>query len=463
MRLKTGDYRHPAERLTLLASVWLAVTLVLLVEAALIALIVVQPLNTVASVVIGAALLGVFNGSIIFVLFRVEPWLGGLKSSAQRAGPSRHPRVHEAFQRAAKRLAVPGTPPIYILPTDDIDSFTISWGVPTIFVSRGLVSRLSDLELRAALGHELGHLKDGHDRLLSLVMMPLRAQLAHPLLLAPFALAGLALRWWADVAEMSADRAAAIAAGGPEPVAQWLTVASSGGAEAESDLDLHRYLTHGTEEAGWQVAREELHLIHPAVARRISEVARFTESRRFTAVLGIVGDLQIRGGDMPQNPGSVGILPHIIIGMLAGIWLAPLTLALTVALGAPQRPAEAPAAAPQVEVFDPDVPLDNPVIDDTIDTSTFRPPEIDAGQIQAVVDLARTHKGEGDLRQARELLEQALRADPGHVEAHYLLAWVHVDAGNRNLARGEFIATINLAEPGSEMHAEALAALERLE
>ncbi len=484
MRLQTHHYAHPAERLVLLASSWLALTLLVLILGALVALMVVRPINALLTIVLGIILLGLFVGGGIIGLLRIQPWLDGLKSSSRRAGPSRHRRVHAASERAANRLAMPGTPPVHVLPTDDIDSFTISLGIPTIFVSRGLVEALSDNQLVAALGHEIGHIKGGHARLLTLVRLPLRAQLAHSVLLTPFALAWVALRWWAGVAELSADRAAAIAAGGPEPVAQRLAARASGGEDDGADIDLHRYLTHATDQAGWQLAEEELHLARPRMARRIIEVARFADSRRFTACLGIVGDLQIAVSDLPMNPGSVGVLPHIAIGIMAGLWLTPIALGITIALGAPEPRVERLATEPEVEVFSPDQVPETAVPDDDVevfrpdrvpesppppeeDTEAFQRPqpaeeELDQ-QLSAMLELARQYRDEGELQQAREMLEQAVLTDPTSAEAHYLLAWVHIDAGNRDLARAEFTATVNLADPDSEMYREAEAALERME
>lgn len=460
MRLRTADFRHPAERLTLLAAAWLALTLLLLVEFALIALIAVRPVNSILAVTAGSALLLVFNGGLVLGLLRIEGWLNDLKNAARRAGPTRHKRVHEAFECAAERLSVPATPPIYVMPTDDLDCFSISWGVPATFVSEGLVERLSDLELRAALGHELGHLKAGHSRLRTMALLPLRAQLLHITLLAPFALAWLALRWWAAVAELSADRAAAIAAGGPEPVAYWLS-STAARAHGAPRLDLHRYLTETTDEAGWKLAQEELHLARPEVAKRIIEVARFTDSRRFNACLAIAGDLKIPVVEMPRNPGSAGIVPHVAIGMLAGIWLAPLTLGLLIALESSPHAERSPDLVPEIEAFSPDaLAEEEPAESRETPAATAR--EAAATQVDAMLGLARSYKNEGNLAQARAVLEELLLADPANAEGHYLLAWVHVDMDNRSLARGEFIATMNLAEPGSEMHREATAALERM-
>lgn len=473
MRLKTADYAHPAERLTLLASAWLALTLVLLVEVALVALIVVRPVNAVAAVILGVILLAVFNGGAIVGVLGIKPWLDGLRASARRAGPTRHRRVHEAFERAAGRLAVPGTPPIFVLPSSDLDTFTIAWGIPAVFVTRGLAERLNDLELRAALGHELGHLKGGHSRLLTLVRLPLRAELAHKALLAPFGLFWLVLRWWASLAELSADRAAAIAAGGPEPVAGWLSAAASDTDDRNAEIELHRYLTQTADEVGMRIAEEDLHLAYPGVARRIIAVARFTDSRRFNACLGIVGDLQIPVTALPRDPGSAGILPHVAIGMLAGLWLTPLTLGLTIALGAPQPSAPPPPARQAAEPFSPEVvPDEEPRVGTVAEAE--RPRHEDPGadiraqgereeQLQAMLGLARSYKDSGEYDQAREIIEQVLMVDPSLAEAHYLLAWVHVDAGDRDLARAEFMATINLAPPGSEMYREAEAALERMQ
>ncbi|MGC9318656.1 MAG: M48 family metalloprotease, partial [Armatimonadota bacterium] len=303
MRLSAADYRHPAEIPTLVAACWLAITLLLAVEGLLIWLVAARPGIAWVSGMLGMVLLIAFNTCGIIGVLQTGPHRNDLIGSARRVGPSRLPRVHEAAEDVARRLALPGTPPIYVLPLENLDSFIIAGAPPAIFLTEGLAEHLDDLELRAALAHELAHLKGGHVRLMTLVWLPLRARLLPPVLLALQAIAWLALRWWLAAAELSADRAAALAVRGLEPVAHWLSAEIED--PEEPGLDLHRYLGYLDRE-DWRLAGEELRRAYPRAGARIVELARFVQSRRFARCLAIVGDLQIRRPEAPKARASSG-------------------------------------------------------------------------------------------------------------------------------------------------------------
>ena len=467
MRLSTGDYRHPAELPTFVASAWLAVTLLVVAEALMVWLVVVRPLRAPASLALGIVLLVVFHLGLAWGLIGIRKHRDGLHNSGRRVGPTRQARVHDAAESAQERLSAPGLPPVYVIPVDEVDTFTIAWGVPEIFVTQGLIDRLGPLELRAALAHEIAHLKSRHARWLTLVRLPLAARLAPSLLLAPFALAWLGMRWWANVAELTADRGAAIATGGPEPVAHWLSVAMGHQPGGLGQVGLHGYLTHGADEPAWELAEEELHVIAPRIAHRVVSVARFAASARFTACLGIVGDLDLPVIEDRPDPASAGVMTQVLIGMLAGLWLAPVAVWLTVAVSAPPPQPVAPPPAPSVEQFDPGaVPEPEPETEVDRSPAAAQPPAgslSGADAIEGMLELGRMHKDREEYDKARRVLQDLLEIDPTVAEAHYLLAWTWIGLDDEENAIKEFTATANLTGPGDEMHEQAVAALERLQ
>jgi len=464
MRLTAADYRHPAELPTLVAGAWFAVTLLVAAHVLAIWLLAARPLLPWAAVVLGVAILLLLDLGLAASLARIGPHLSGLRASARPAGPATFARVHEAAERVAGRLGLPATPPVFVLPLAEPDSFTLGWRRPEVFITRGLAEALDDLALRAALAHEMAHIRGGHVRLATMALLPLRARLAPTILLSGSALIAFALRGWARVAELSADRAASVAAGGAEPVAQWLSVAVEESPEA-AEVELHHYLTYGADVIDRDFARAELHVTHPGVARRIIELARFVRSRRFANCLAIIGDLRIEPRRRVPDPAFAGVAPFVGIGLLAGLWLAPLTVALTVALGEP-APAAPPPPAPSLEEFDPSTvagpaEVTRPPASDQPEPASSEP-RSPAGDVVGLIEVAKVHKNHGNMAGARQALEQAILTDPEAVEAHYLLAWVYADSGDRDLAAGEFTATIHLADESSDMYREAAAALDRL-
>ncbi|MEA3403351.1 MAG: M48 family metalloprotease [Armatimonadota bacterium] len=467
MRLSAADYRHPGETPTLVAACWLAITLLAAAEGLLVWLIVARPGLPWVSGTLGMVLLIGFNVGGLIGALQIRTHKADLIGSARRVGPSRLPRVHQAAEDVARRLALPGTPPVYVLPLENLDSFVIAWDTPAVFVTEGLAEQLDDLELRAALAHELAHLKGGDARLMTLIYLPLRARLLPPVLLGPQAVGWLALRWWMAVAELSADRAAAVAVRGLEPVAHWLSAEIED--PEEPGLDLHRYLGYLDREQ-WRLVGEELRRAYPRVGARILELARFVQSRRFARCLAIVGDLHIQPLEAP-DPSSPGVLPYVAMGMLSGLWLAPLTVALTVAVGAPPSPAPATVEAPPATRETEQQPAEQTEPPD----EAGAPNPFASGQSavslateadfteQGMLDVARMHKERGELDKARRALEDLLQQDPTIAEAHYLMAWTCVDMGDHERAAQEFQATVNLTDPDSEMHQEASDALERME
>lgn len=467
MRLRTSDYRHPAELPTLVASAWLALTLLVFAEALMIGLIVVRPFYAPAALALGIVLLVIFHLGLAWGLIAIPRHRDGLRRAGRRIGPTRHARVHEASEVAAKRLAAPGTPPIYVIPVDEVDSFTIAWGTPEIYVTAGMVEELDDLALRAAMAHELAHLKSRHARWLTLARLPLSAGLAPTLLLAPFALAWLGMRWWAGVAELTADRGAAIASGGPEPVAHWLSAAIGRDPSEVGQIGLHRYLTHGVNEPAWELAEEELHHIAPPMARRIVKLARFTDSPKFTACLGVVGDLTLPTIEHRPDPEAPGVAPQVLIGMLAGLWLTPIAVLLSVLVIGSEPPATVEPARPAVSTFDPEaVPAPD---GESAPAQSAQPAEPPGGSLtgpsamEGMLELARMHKEREEYDRALRVLQDLIEIDLENAEAHYLLAWTWIGLGERENAVAEFRATVNLTDPDDEMHQEAAAALERME
>lgn len=464
MRLTAADYRHPAELPALVAGLWLAATLLLAAHALAIVLLVAPPLEAWPVRVLGALALALLDTGLVLGLARLPGHIAGMRASARPVGPTNYERIHRAAELAAQRLHLPATPPVLLLTEARATSFTLAWERPEIYVTEGLADALDDLELRAALAHEMARLRDRRMQLVTVVAEPLRARLVHPLLRGGFALAWLALRGWDRAARLSADRAAAIAVGGAEPVAAWLTEAVEQSPEA-LEADLRHYLTFGADRFDRAYAEAELRITHPTVAWRIIELARFVRSERFANCLAIIGDLNLEVQPRVADPGRANVGSYVTMGMLAGLWLAPLTVAITLALGAPQaEPVVAPvASAPPAATFDPNAPEAlapaRPPTASPFEPTTTTPGSYD---LAGLLEVARIHKDHGDLGNARRTLESILLRDPMMVEAHYMLAWVHAQAGDKDLAADEFRAVLNLADSNSERYQEAAEALERL-
>jgi len=107
----------------------------------------------------------------------------------------------DALLSAATRGSSPARPQVLLSPSTSVESFSFGLRKPYLVISLGLLRRLGDSDIRAALAHELGHIRR-HDGWLAFLLVSLR----HILIFNPVVhLLGHRLRL---ESEMAADDAA---------------------------------------------------------------------------------------------------------------------------------------------------------------------------------------------------------------------------------------------------------------
>ncbi len=85
----------------------------------------------------------------------------------------------------------------------------------------------------------------------------------------------------------------------------------------------------------------------------------------------------------------------------------------------------------------------------------------DPAQAKSLLAQARQAKASTDYDRAISLAQQAADADPGNADAHWLMAWMYAEQGQKDKAIGEFNAFV--AGAGDDPRVgDAKAALERL-
>jgi len=478
MKLAPTHYRHPAEIPTLIASLGMVVTIFLLAEAVMLFFLTIGAVLTLfTSLIVDLPLILFYHLGLIWGLLQIHLRHQALRNAAVRAGPGQHQEVHQAAVEVARRLGMSATPPVYVMQAEQANAFAIGISSPDIFITEALLGLLSPAELQGILGHEMGHVKARHTMLQTLVEYPLRAAFVHWTMLLPFWLGNLATRWWSRMAEYSADRAATIAAGGPEPFAQALVkmVNFGSGGDAISEGELRRYLTGATAQASAEAAVAELAMTHPLVERRLTAIGRFAASEKFQNCLAIVGLSEAPPQPRAPDPERAGVLPYVVTVFLAALYFGPPALLLSLGLlaavagsraetpSAPRQEAVEPFQPAPVEpapLVAPETPVPAKPAPEHLPATEAAPDSLDVEA--GMLELARLHKARGEYAKARRVLEDLIRARPGNVEGHYLLAWVCALSGDKETARMEFTATANLAQPGTQMHRQAEAALKRL-
>lgn len=206
---------------------------------------------------------------------------------AQEVTARQHPRLHRVYAEVCEALDPPRPVPLYARQMHAINAAAIGVDSPLIVIGREAEDHLDDDALRTILAHEMGHVLSGHVRwkmTLWTVLWAGCASLALPVGLPLMAALLPPLLEWDRKSELSADRAAALACGGSEPVAATLNRV-----RADHDSVLQDNLPGDPE---WRERIERLlrsaHGLvrrHPPVDARISEVEAFCGSDAFSQAL----------------------------------------------------------------------------------------------------------------------------------------------------------------------------------
>ena len=220
-----------------------------------------------------------------------------------RADHRQYPRVYQRFTEAAATLDVAELPELYVTQAPIINGQAIGLNKPFIVVTTGAVDRLDDDELRAMLGHELGHVRSGHAVYHTIMLILTRWTLT----LAWLPIGAIALRaiivamleWWRK-AELSADRAGLLA--GQDPAASTRLLMKLAGGGDLSQIDTAAFLEQAAEYESGGDLRDSIHKIgltafntHPVPVARAADLRKWIDSGEYARILG--GDYPRRDSD----------------------------------------------------------------------------------------------------------------------------------------------------------------------
>jgi Zn-dependent protease with chaperone function len=224
-------------------------------------------------------------------------------AGAIRVDHRQYPRVYQRFTEAATALDVAELPELYVEQSPLINGSAIGLDKPFIVITTGAVEKLDDDELRAVLGHEIGHIRSGHS-VYKTIMMILTRWAAN---LSWLPIGAIALRaiitamfeWWRK-AELSADRAGLLA--GQDPAASLRLLMKIAGGGDLSQIDTAAFLEQAAEYEGGGDLRDSIHKIgltlwntHPVPVERAAEMRKWIDSGEYARILG--GDYPRRDSD----------------------------------------------------------------------------------------------------------------------------------------------------------------------
>jgi Zn-dependent protease with chaperone function len=135
-----------------------------------------------------------------------------LMSDTIHCGDEQFPELVVLMDRARRRLDLPFRPSVYLGESPHMNAMTTGVKDPVIVVRSALLDQMSDAELVAVLGHELGHLHAEHPLYHSVARILLQGgtSASHLIALLSLPIQRLVLRW-TRCAELTADRAALLA------------------------------------------------------------------------------------------------------------------------------------------------------------------------------------------------------------------------------------------------------------
>jgi hypothetical protein len=191
------------------------------------------------------------------------------------------PRIYRLFGEICTAFGVEAQAEVFCLPAAEVNAFATidireARAYSLIGVTSGALERLEDRELRFILGHELGHILFGNNRLDGLVST---SKDNPAITVLPAFGESLFLRW-RKKAEVSSDRAGLLAAGDFRSSATALLKATFGLSEKNLNLDIEALVSQVDEIKGHPELMDEAFASHPLLPIRLKALELFSRSAK---------------------------------------------------------------------------------------------------------------------------------------------------------------------------------------
>src|SRR3989441_1162127 len=215
------------------------------------------------------------------------------RATAVRGGSSQSPRLNALYTDVLTTMDWEPRPELFISQTPFVNAGAYGMERPFIVINSGALKLLDDDEMRALLGHEVGHVMSGHALYHTLLVLILNVSLGFLPFLAGIALLPiqLALLEWFRKSELSSDRAGLLASQDPSASLRMFLKMAGGGDMAEMDLNTFLVQAKEYEETGGALDRvfkilNTLGASHPFNTLRAAELQRWIEAGHYERVLG---------------------------------------------------------------------------------------------------------------------------------------------------------------------------------
>ncbi|MGW6241361.1 M48 family metallopeptidase [Streptomyces sp. NPDC055037] len=214
-------------------------------------------------------------------------------SDSVRVGDAQFAHLHAMLRDACYILDLEKVPAMYVAQDPKPNAMCIGLDEPIIVVTTGLVELLDEEEMRAVVGHEVGHALSGHSvyRTILLFLTNLALKVAWiPLGNVAIMAIVTALREWFRKSELSADRAGLLV--GQDLQASMRGLMKIAGGNHLHEMNVDAFLEQAAEyEAGGDLRDSVLKILnvlprtHPFTTVRAAELKKWAESRDYQRIM----------------------------------------------------------------------------------------------------------------------------------------------------------------------------------
>jgi len=210
---------------------------------------------------------------------------GELLGHAVKVGPAQFPRVQRLTKECADTLGI-ATPTVYIVNSPVMNAATFGTNDEAcIMVHSALVDAMSDQELLSVIGHECGHVHNGH--VVYLTAMSILASMAGVIQQWLSLPARLALLDWARNAEVTCDRASLLCSKDLEVSTRALTKLALGSSKLYDQLNMEAFIDQYREGRDQSGRYSEFNMSHPFLPKRVLAIRHFAESELYRKHAGL--------------------------------------------------------------------------------------------------------------------------------------------------------------------------------
>jgi Zn-dependent protease with chaperone function len=214
-------------------------------------------------------------------------------SDSVRVGEEQFTHLNHMLRDACYILDLEKVPPMYVNQDPKPNAMCIGLDEPIIVVTTGLVELLDEEEMRAVVGHEVGHALSGHSvyRTILLFLTNLALKVAWiPLGNVAIMAIVTALREWFRKSELSADRAGLLV--GQDLQASMRGLMKLAGGNHLHEMNVDAFLKQADEyEAGGDLRDSVLKIMnvlprsHPFTTVRAAELRKWAATREYQRIM----------------------------------------------------------------------------------------------------------------------------------------------------------------------------------